>query len=45
MRSNLLRLLECEVITLEDLDGFSEALQHDLAWVVKTGHGRMTVET
>ena len=30
MRTNLLRLLDCEVITPEDLDGFSDELREDL---------------
>lgn len=35
MRSNLLNMLACEVITVEDLDGFSEELRQDLEQIVK----------
>lgn len=36
MRTNLLRLLECEVITPEDLDGFSDELREDLRRIVRS---------
>lgn len=36
MRTNLLHLLDCEVITLEDLDGFSDELREDLCRIVKS---------
>lgn len=35
MRTNLIQLLGHGVITLEDLDGFSEELREDLSWIVK----------
>jgi hypothetical protein len=35
MHTNLLRLLDCEVITAEDLDGFSDELRGDLLRVLK----------
>lgn len=35
MRSNLLHMLACKVITVEDLDGFSEELRQDLEQIVK----------
>ena len=35
MRSNLLHMLACEVITVEDLAGFSEELRQDLEQIVK----------
>lgn len=35
MRTNLLRLLDCEVITADDLASFSDELRDDLLWVLK----------
>lgn len=35
MRSNLLHMLVCKVITVEDLDCFSEELRQDLEQIVK----------
>lgn len=36
MRANLLHLLDCEVITSEDLDGFSDELRKDLCRIVRS---------
>lgn len=36
MRTNLTQLLGHGVITLEDLDGFSEELREDLSWIVNS---------
>lgn len=36
MRANLLRLLDCEVITQDDLNGFSDELREDLCRVVRS---------
>ena len=35
MRTNLLRLVDCEVITAEDLDGFSNELREDLLRIIE----------
>lgn len=36
MQTNLLHLLDCGVITADDLDGFSDELREDLSWVVRS---------
>lgn len=36
MRTDLLRLLDCEVITADDLDGFSDELREDLCRIVRS---------
>lgn len=37
MRTNLLRLLDCEAITADDLEGFSDELRENLCWACQIG--------
>ena len=43
MRTNLLHLLDCEVITPEDLDGFSDELREDLLRVLKRWENEINI--